>query len=82
MRRAEPFPQSKRLAKFNDHKAYEAGDFSNCHVTSRWSRNQGIMWFKGLKVGASHDKSTPCLVCYFGVCGSSAIGDIVHCYVT
>ena len=41
----EPPPRSQHTAKFSHRKSYEDGDlnFSNCHTTSCWSRNQRVM---------------------------------------
>ena len=43
----EANPCSQHLAKFIGQKYYETEDidFSKCHVTSPWSRDQRIMWF-------------------------------------
>lgn len=42
-------PWIQQPTEFSSYKYYESGniDFSICHVTSRWPRNQMAMWFEG-----------------------------------
>ena len=47
--RAETPPWSQHPTKFSGHKYCEKGDidFSNHHLTLRWSRHQRVMWLYG-----------------------------------